>query len=98
MHARVTTLQGDPNKVEDGIRFFRDQVVPVARQQPGFKGARLLIDRRSGKAQAVTLWDSAETAQAAESAMNQQRAQGAQTLGATAPTTEVFEVAVLVDA
>jgi hypothetical protein len=48
--------------------------------------------------QAVTLWESAETAQAADAAMNQQRSQGAQTLGAAAPTTEVFEAAVLVDA
>ena len=98
MHARVTTLQGDANKLEDGIRFFRDQAVPVARQQRGFKGARLLVDRSSGKVQAVTLWESAETAQAAESSMSQQRMQGAQTLGAAAPTTEVFEIAVLVDA
>jgi len=98
MHARVTTLQADPNKLEEGIRFFRDQAVPVARQQRGFKGARLLVDRSSGKVQAVTLWDSAETAQAADAVMNQQRSQGAQTLGAVAPTTEVFEMAVYVDA
>ncbi len=98
MHARVTTLQADPNKLEDGIRLFRDQVVPVARQQRGFEGARLLVNRSSGKVQAVTLWESAETAQAADAAMNQQRSQGAQTLGAAAPTTEVFEMAVLVDA
>ncbi|MHB8575620.1 MAG: hypothetical protein ACYDCQ_09840 [Dehalococcoidia bacterium] len=98
MHARVTTLQADSTKLEDGIRFFRDQSVPVARQQRGFKGARLLVDRRSGKVQAVTLWESAAAAQAAEAAMNQQRSQGAQTLGAATPTTDVFEVAVLVDA
>lgn len=97
MHARVTTLQADTSKLEEGIRFFRDEVVPVARQQRGFKGARLLVDRSSGKVQAVTLWENAEAVQAAETAMNQQRSQGAQTLGATGATTEVFEMAVYVD-
>jgi heme-degrading monooxygenase HmoA len=98
MHARVSTLQGDPKKLEDGISYFRDQVVPSARKQRGFKGARLLVDRSSGTVQAVTLWEDAAAVQASEAAMNQSRTQGAQLLGATAPTTEVFEMAVFVDA
>ena len=98
MHARVMTLQGDPKKLEDGIRYFRDQVVPAARKQRGFKGARLLVDRSSGKSQAVTLWEDAAAVQASEAAINQLRTEGAQLVGATAPTTEVFEMAVFVDA
>ncbi len=98
MHARVTSFQADINKIEEGISFFRDQAVPVAKQQRGFKGARLLVDRSSGKVQAVTLWENAEAVQAAEAAMNQQRSQGTQISGATAPTTEVFEMVLLVDA
>jgi heme-degrading monooxygenase HmoA len=98
MHARVTTLHSNVRKLDDGVRLFQDQVIPAARQQRGFKGARLLLERTSGTVQAITLWDSAETAQAAAAALDQQRAQAAQTLGATNPTTEVFEIAVLVDA
>ena len=93
-YTRLTTLQADPSKLEDGIRFFREQAITTARQQRGFQGARLLVDRQSGKAIAVTLWESEEAARAAESAMNQSRTQGAQMLGATTPTTELLEMVV----
>lgn len=93
-YTRLTTLQADPSKLEDGIRFFREQAITTARQQRGFQGARLLVDRQSGKAIAVTLWESEEAARAAESAMNQSRTQGAQMLGATNPTTELLEMIV----
>jgi heme-degrading monooxygenase HmoA len=91
---RMTTLQADPSKLEEGIRFFREQSVATARQQRGFQGARLLVNRQSGKVMAVTLWESEEAARAAESAMNQSRTQGAQLVGATNPTTEVMEMVV----
>ena len=93
-YTRLTTLQADPSKLEDGIRFFREQAITTARQQRGFQGARLLVDRQSGKAIAVTLWESEEAARVAESAMNQSRTQGAQMLGATNPTTELLEMVV----
>ncbi len=93
-YARMTTLQLDPSKVEDGIRYFRDQTLATARQQRGFQGARLLVDRRAGKAYAVTLWESEAAVQAAAEAMDQNRARGVQTLGPTRVTTEVLEVVV----
>ena len=93
-YVRTTTLQGDPSKLEDGVRFFREQSVATARQQRGFQGARLLVDRQSGKVMAVTLWESEDAARAAESAMNQSRTQGAEMVGATNPTTDVMEMVV----
>ena len=93
-YVRLTTLQVDPSKLEDGIRFVREQAVTTARQQRGFQGARLLVDRQSGKVVAVTLWESDEAAQASESAMRQIRAQAVQSLGATEPATDVLEMVV----
>ena len=58
MHARVTTLSGSPDNAEAGIANFRDNVVPYAKSDG--KGAILLIDRESGKAVAVTLWEDEE--------------------------------------
>ncbi len=96
MHARQTMLQVDPSRIDEGIRLFREQVMPVVRQQGG-KGVRLLVDRRSGKVQAISLWETEQAAQAAQTAMNQQRDQAAQQLGGQGATTELFEVAVLED-
>ena len=91
-YVRMTTLQADPSKLEEGIRFGREQGLATMRQQPGFEGARLLVDRTSGKTISVTLWASEEAARAAESTLSQTRTQAAQLVGATTPTTEIFEM------
>ncbi len=98
MHARIVTLQGDPSKIDEGIQFYKDQALPPLRQQRGFKGARLLVDRRSGKVEAVSLWESEEAANGSAPATAQARTQGAQILGSTPATMEVFEIAVYEDA
>jgi hypothetical protein len=96
MHSRQTTLHIDPSRVDDVVRRFREQVVPVLRQN-GAKGARMLVDRKTGKVQAVSLFESASALQAAESALDQQRDQARQDFGATSATTEMFEIAVYED-
>ena len=93
-YVRMTTLQADPSKVEEGIRFAHEQVLATMREQPGFEGMQLLIDRTSGKVISLNQWESEAAAQAADSALSQPRAQAAQMTGATAPTTELFELAV----
>jgi hypothetical protein len=61
-YARLSTFQADPGKLEDGIRFFREQAIPDARKLQDFQGARLLVDRQSGKVQTVTIWESESAA------------------------------------
>ena len=92
MHARVTTLSGSPDNAEAGIANFRDNVVPYAKGDG--KGAILLIDRESGKAVAVTLWEDEEAMRASEESANALRADAAQQMGAEQPTVERYEVAV----
>ena len=92
MHARVTTLSGSPDNAEAGIANFRDNVVPYAKSDG--KGAILLIDRESGKAVAVTLWEDEEAMRASEESANALRAEAAQQMGAQQPTVERYEVAV----
>jgi hypothetical protein len=46
-YARLTTLQADPTKLDEGARYFREWVTTTGRQQQGFQGARLLVDRRA---------------------------------------------------
>ncbi len=48
-YVRMTTLQADPSKLEDGIRFFHEESMVTVRQQRGFEGARLLVDRRRAR-------------------------------------------------
>jgi heme-degrading monooxygenase HmoA len=93
MHARVTTISGSPADADAGIENFRANVVPFTRERG--KGAILLVDRQSGEAIAITLWEDEEALRASEESANALRADAAGTMGAAeAPTVGRFEVAV----
>ena len=93
MHARVTTLSGSPGDVDAGIANFRDNVVPYAKSDG--KGSILLVDRDSGKALAITLWEDETGMQTSEERANALRADATEQMGASQqPTVERFEVAV----
>ena len=93
MHARVTTISGSPAEADAGIDIFRANVVPFVREQG--KGAILLVDRQSGEAVAITLWEDEEAMRASEESANSLRAQAADQMGAAeTPTIRRYEVAV----
>lgn len=56
MYARVVTAQYQSGKFDEGLQIFRDSALPAARQQQGFTGELLLVDRSTGKDMAITLW------------------------------------------
>ena len=93
MHARVTTIAGSSGDVDAGITNFRDNVVPYAKGEG--KGSILLVDRNSGKALAITLWEDEGAMKASEESANALRSQAAEQMGASQqPSVERFEVAV----
>ena len=93
MYARVTSLSGSPADVDAGIANFRDVVVPFARDDGN--GAILLVDRQTGKAIAIALWETEEALKASDERANALRADAAQEMGAAQqPSVERYEVAV----
>jgi hypothetical protein len=94
MHARLSYLEGAVDALDAGATSFRDQVVPSVRDNGG-KAAILLVDRQSGKAVAVTVWENEEAMRATEERANTLRAQAAEATRATAPPrVERYEVEV----
>jgi quinol monooxygenase YgiN len=94
MHARVTSLSGSPADVDAGVANFRENVVPFTREQGG-RGAILLVDRESGSAVAITLWEDEAALSASEERANTLRAQAAEEMGASGqPSVARYEVAV----
>lgn len=68
MYARVTTSQGKPGAVDEAVAAVRETLLPAARQQEGFKGLLLLVDRAGNRSLGVTLWETEADLQASESA------------------------------
>jgi heme-degrading monooxygenase HmoA len=94
MHARVSTIYGTTEQGEDTAAMFRDQVSPVVREFGG-KGAILLVDRGTGKAVGITLWEDEEAMRASEERATELRRQAAETADASEPpTVDRYEVAV----
>lgn len=60
MYARITTTQMSPYRLDEAINVAQEQVIPAARQQGGFKGYLMLVDRGSGKNIVITLWEEEE--------------------------------------
>jgi hypothetical protein len=57
MYARVTYVQAPEGKVEEGLNKWRTHVLPVTMAREGFTGTISMIDRSTGKALSLTLWD-----------------------------------------
>jgi heme-degrading monooxygenase HmoA len=93
MFARVSTFQGPPHQTVEGIRVAREQILPAARLQDGFKGIYLLFDRESGKSVSITLWETEEDMKASEDAALRARTESAEAAGETIVTVERYEVA-----
>jgi heme-degrading monooxygenase HmoA len=93
-HARVVSVQIQPDKLDEAIALYRDSVIAAAREQKGFLGSVLLTDRGSGKGLSVTAWASEADLKASEGGgyLQAQLRKFGEMFSAP-PEVEVFEVA-----
>ena len=95
MHARVTTMQMDPEKIDEAVAQLEERDIPTFKEIDGFSGFTLFVDRVGGKVFGISYWDSKEQMDASEQAVQDARQRAADTGGAGAPPqVEAFEVAV----
>jgi heme-degrading monooxygenase HmoA len=94
MHARLTTLEASPDRMDDATRFVQEQVLPQLQQMDGFKGFIALRDRGSGRLRGVALWESEEALRATEEAAARIRGGVAEATGGEVASVENYEVVV----
>jgi heme-degrading monooxygenase HmoA len=94
MHARLTTIEGLPDRMDDAARHVQEQTLPQLRQMEGFKGFVALGDRQSGKVLGVAFWESEEVLRATEGAASGVRSGVAEAAGGTVAGVEQYEVIV----
>jgi heme-degrading monooxygenase HmoA len=85
VYARVSTIQGSTDLIDQGISTIRGDILPSVKQIGGFQGIISLADRASGKGITVTFWDTEDDLRASEEQANQLRSQAAEKLGAAQP-------------
>ncbi|MEM9357079.1 MAG: antibiotic biosynthesis monooxygenase family protein [Pseudomonadota bacterium] len=66
MYARFSEVQVKPGKVNDFVQIFKDQMIPPAREQPGFKGVTVLADETVSLVLLTSYWETEADAKAVE--------------------------------
>lgn len=92
MFARLTTIQGKTEKIDDAIRVLENDVIPAAKVIAGFRNGYWCVDRKSGKMLTLALYETEKDLQASEEATSQLRKMSTEKLGFEVKGVERFEV------
>jgi quinol monooxygenase YgiN len=58
--SRVIQGRMEPDKLEEAFAIFTDDIIPVAKEQQGFRGANLFTNPRTGQFISTTIWKTEE--------------------------------------
>jgi quinol monooxygenase YgiN len=94
MHARSTTIHGDPRSVAAATAFVRDEVVPEVAALAGCVGLSLLADSGSGTCIVTTSWLDEAAMHASREGVAASAARTAEVLGGR-PELQEWEVAAM---
>jgi heme-degrading monooxygenase HmoA len=94
MYARSTTVHADPQRLDSGVAYARDEALPMLQGMTGCVGLSVLVDRGGGRCIATTAWDSEESMHASTDSIQPIRERFAEALGGE-PTVHEWEIAVL---
>jgi hypothetical protein len=92
MFARVTVIQGSPDRYDDGVRIINERALPGAKQIPGLVAAYWALDRSSGKGVTFAIFDSEETLNASEETVRDLRERSVAEAGAQIVSVETYEI------
>ena len=57
MYARAVNVQFQAGKLDEASGIVKDAIVPVLKEQKGFKGQLLFTQHDTGKAISINLWE-----------------------------------------
>ena len=94
MYARSTSIQGDPARIDQGISFVREEVMPSVTGMDGCIGLSMLVNRDTGRCISTTSWMSQDEMQATDERVAALRSRGAEIMGGDVSVQE-WEIAVM---
>lgn len=98
MFARTTSLQLQPNKMDEFKQLFQEFIGPTLQRQPGFRLITLLTDDKNGKVLGTTQWATeADLIAIQTSEINQEFLRRLRPLVAVPPVQESYVVSLQVE-
>jgi hypothetical protein len=93
MQARISTVEGDPGKIDDALKVINDKVLPALKELDGFMAANFLVDRSAGKLVGVAFYGSEAALEGSADAVKTQRNQVAEAMNGKVVGIESYELA-----
>lgn len=94
MFARSTTIEAAPSRIDAGIAYIRDEVMPTLEGMSGYIGISVMVDRESGRSITTTAWYDEASMRASDARARALRDRAAEVFGAT-PRVDIWEIAVV---
>jgi quinol monooxygenase YgiN len=94
MYARTTTIHADPQSVDDGIAYVRDEVMPAVHQMEGCVGLSMLCDRDDGRCIITTAWADEQAMRSSAEGVRTMRERAAEIFGGQ-PEVQEWDIAFL---
>jgi hypothetical protein len=96
MYGRLIEVEGvDPSKRAEVLGIMRERIVPALKEFDGFAGFISLVDEENRRARTVILWETQESADAAELEFGPQRKAIVEGMGATVRSADLYEAAIV---
>jgi hypothetical protein len=92
MHVRISTVEGDPGRIEDAVLVINEKVLPTLRGTKGFTAANFMVDRSTGKLVGVAFWEDESALEGSAEAINPLRNAVAEAMGGTVTSVESYEL------
>ncbi|MFC4786205.1 hypothetical protein ACT8ZV_17120 [Nocardioides sp. MAHUQ-72] len=94
MHARSSTITGDLERLDEGIAYVRDVVMPTVTGLEGCVGLSMLVDRETGQCIVTSSWTSEDEMRASNLHLAPLRQRSGEIIGGP-PEVAEWEVAVM---
>src|SRR5688572_16747619 len=92
MFARISTIEAEPGRIDDGVKAINETVLPTLKGVDGFRAANFLADRSTGRLVGVAFWDSEEAMKASATAVDPIRTAVADAMDGKIVGVESYEV------
>jgi hypothetical protein len=92
MHVRISTIEGDSNKVEEAVVVINEQVIPTLKGLKGFTAANFMVDRSTGKLVGVAFWEDESALEGSVEAVDRLRTAVADAVAGRVTSVESYEL------
>jgi hypothetical protein len=92
MQARISTIEGDGNKIDDALEVVNEKVMPALKALEGFTAVNFLVDRSAGKLVAVAFYADEAALEGSAEAVGPMRDEVADAMGGKVVGVESYEL------